>query len=170
VLVAPQTPLAQSGLPVQALPSGQPGHRLPPQSTAASSPFCTSSLQEMLAHSDAPGAQNRPGPQSASVLQPLPALQLFGQLPPQSAPVSSPFDTPSSQLGASGTNGGGSEQSVPTQAPASAATGVAHAPAVQICPGGQGSAAQQLSPGAQASAAGAPASGGTSGRASTSGG
>src|SRR5688572_33277677 len=120
--VGPHTPLVQSVSTPQALPSAQPGHCSPPQSSALSPPFCTPSLQEILAQVPALGAQNRPAPQSASTPQPAPLPQRSGQLPPQSSPVSSPFCVPSSQLGASGT--GSSGQSEPLQPPASGSPGV----------------------------------------------
>src|SRR5690606_2069327 len=132
------------------------GGQEPPQSIAVSLPFWSPSVHDTSAQTEAPGEQTKPSPQSASPTQPSPTPQPRAQLPPQSWPVSSPFCTPSSQLGASGTGGTTPGQSSPMHGggPASALCAGWHAPSTQRSPVGHGTAVQHATPPSHAPASG----------------
>ena len=65
-----QMPLLQSEALTQAVPTGQPGHVPPPQSTRISSPSWRPSAQEMAAQTRELGEHKRLELQSPSTLQP----------------------------------------------------------------------------------------------------
>src|ERR1700679_4058512 len=83
--------LAQSELPAQRSPPGQPGHVEPPQSTSVSVPFWIMSLH--VAAMQTPFVHEKLW-QSVGPAQCLPRGHC-GQSPPQSTSVSTPFLMPS---------------------------------------------------------------------------
>jgi hypothetical protein len=104
-----QTPDEQSPSEAQDLAAAQRSHVRPPQSTSVSSPFLTPSSH--VGASQMPSVEQTPESQSASPTLPSPAGHAFpgahaghtlpdAAAPPQSASVSPPFLTPSSQVGA----------------------------------------------------------------------
>ena len=63
-------PLLQSEALTQAVPTGQPGHIPPPQSTRISSPSWRPSAHEMAVHTCELGEHSRLGLQSPSTVHP----------------------------------------------------------------------------------------------------
>src|SRR5690606_9627927 len=95
--MATHAPLPQSSEDEQSWSASQ-GEQAPPQSTSASSPLRTPSVQ--LPVTQRP-LTHTPLSQSAPVAQCLPLGHGAHLVPPQSTSVSSPLSTPSSQVGVS---------------------------------------------------------------------
>ncbi len=86
---------AQSAPAWQPLPSAHFVAQVPPQSTAVSWPFCSPSSHCVATHTCDVPLQNVDA-QSVPFAQPNPSAHFVAQVPPQSAPVSWPFFSPSS--------------------------------------------------------------------------